>query len=102
MEAEKSLASSAELIIGGHGGVAKADAVKLKISNLKIMKKLFSESKSAPDFIEAMEKAYSCLPGESGLEKYGESTLCKRESKGNRRLLVYRRFAVVYAILSKS
>lgn len=67
-EAEKSLASGAELFIGGHGGAAKADAVEFKIAYLKTMKKLFSESKSASDFIKAMKKAYPDLPGESGLE----------------------------------
>ena len=67
-EAEKSLASGAELFIGGHGGAAKANAVKFKISYLETMKKAISENKSASDFIEAMKKAFPNLPGESGLE----------------------------------
>ena len=72
-EAEKSLASGAELFIGGHGGAAKADAVEFKVAYLKTMKKLFSESKSAPDFIEAMKKAYPGLPGESNLENLAKT-----------------------------
>lgn len=67
-EAEKSLASGAELFIGGHGGAAKANAVKFKISYLETMKKAISENKSASDFIETMKKAFPNLPGESGLE----------------------------------
>lgn len=67
-EAEKSLASGAELFIGGHGGAAKADAVEFKIAYLKTMKKLFPQNKTAAAFVEAMKKSYPNLPGESGLD----------------------------------
>lgn len=67
-EAENSLASNAELFIGGHGEAAERDAVEFKISYLKKAKELLAENESAQAFAEAMKRAYPDLPGEEGLE----------------------------------
>ena len=72
-EAEKSLASGAELFIGGHGGAAKRDAVEFKIAYLKKMKEILTANKSSQDFVDAMKKAYPDLPGEAGLEDLGKA-----------------------------
>lgn len=72
-EAEKSLASGAELFIGGHGGAAKRDAVEFKIAYLKKMKEILTANKSSQDFVDAMKKAYPGLPGEAGLENLGKA-----------------------------
>ena len=72
-EAEKSLASGAELFIGGHGGAAKRDAVEFKIAYLKKMKELLAENKTAQTFVDAMKQAYPGLPGEAGLEDLGKA-----------------------------
>lgn len=72
-EAEKSLASGAELFIGGHGGAAKRDAVEFKIAYLKKMKEILAANKSSQDFVDAMKKAYPGLPGEAGLEDLGKA-----------------------------
>lgn len=72
-EAEKSLASSAELFIGGHGGATKRDAVEFKIAYLKKMKELLAANKSSQDFVDAMKKAYPGLTGEAGLEDLGKA-----------------------------
>lgn len=72
-EAEKSLASSAELFIGGHGGAAKRDAVEFKIAYLKKMKEILAANNSSQAFVDAMKKAYSGLPGEAGLEDLGKA-----------------------------
>lgn len=64
---EEALKSGAELFVGGHGGAAKADAVKFKIAYLRKMKKLLAENKTETSFIEAMKKAYPDLPGAEGL-----------------------------------
>lgn len=72
-EAEKSLASGAELFIGGHGGAAKRDAVEFKIAYLKKMKEILTANKSSQDFVDAMKKAYPGLPGEAGLEDLGKA-----------------------------
>lgn len=66
-EAEKSLASGAELFIGGHGGAAKRDAVEFKIAYLKKMKEVFQANENAEAFVAAMEQAYPELPGAAGL-----------------------------------
>lgn len=66
-EAEKSLASGAELFIGGHGGAAGKDAVEFKISYLRTMKELLAANSTADSFVDAMKKAYPGLPGEAGL-----------------------------------
>lgn len=66
-EAEESLKSGAELFIGGHGGMTKADVVKFKIEYLKTMKRLYAEKQSVEAFISAMKKAYPELPGAEGL-----------------------------------
>ena len=67
-EAEHSLASGAELFIGGHGGATHRDAVEFKISYLKKVKELLTANKTAESFINAMNKAYPELPGAIGLE----------------------------------
>lgn len=72
-EAEKSLASCAELFIGGHGGAAKRDAVEFKIAYLKKMKELLAANKSSQDFVDAMKKVYPGLSGEAGLEDLGKA-----------------------------
>lgn len=72
-EAEKSLASGAELFIGGHGGAAKRDAVEFKIAYLKKMKEVFSASETAAAFAAAMVQAYPELPGAAGLADLGEA-----------------------------
>lgn len=72
-EAEKSLASGAELFIGGHGGAAKRDAVEFKIAYLKKMKEILTANKSSQDFVDAMKKAYPGLLGEAGLEELGKT-----------------------------
>lgn len=66
-EAEKSLGTSAELFIGGHGGAAERDAVKFKVAYLKKMKELLASNTTPQAFIEAMKQAYPGLPGEGGL-----------------------------------
>ena len=72
-EAENSLASGAELFIGGHGGAAKRDAVEFKIAYLKKMKELFNANPTSQAFVDAMKKAYPGLPGEAGLEDLGKA-----------------------------
>ena len=72
-EAENSLASGAELFIGGHGGTAKRDAVEFKIAYLRKMKELLSASQTADAFVDAMKQAYPGLPGEAGLKDLGEA-----------------------------
>ena len=72
-EAENSLASGAELFIGGHGGAARRDAVEFKIAYLKKMKELFNANPTAQAFVDAMKKAYPSLPGEAGLEELGKA-----------------------------
>lgn len=72
-EAENSLASGAELFIGGHGGAAKRDVVEFKIAYLKKMKEVLAENKTAQAFVEAMKQAYPGLPGEAGLEDLGKA-----------------------------
>ena len=72
-EAENSLASGAEIFIGGHGGAARRDAVEFKIAYLNKMKEVLAESKTAQDFVDAMKKAYPGLPQESALEDLGNA-----------------------------
>lgn len=67
-EAELSLASGAELFLGGHGGAARRDAVEFKIGYLKKMKELLAANQTTQAFVEAMKQAYPGLPGEAGLE----------------------------------
>ena len=66
-EAEKSLATGAELFIGGHGGAARRDAVEFKIGYLKKMKELLHANATAQAFTEALKQAYPGLPGETEL-----------------------------------
>ena len=72
-EAEKSLASGAELFIGGHGGAAKRDAVKFKIAYLKKMKEVLGNNRTAQAFMDNMKKAFPGLPGEAGLEELSKA-----------------------------
>ena len=72
-EAEKSLASGAELFIGGHGGAAKRDAVEFKIAYLKKMKEVLGNNQTAQAFMDDMKKAFPGLPGETGLEELSEA-----------------------------
>ena len=72
-EAENSLASGAELFIGGHGGAARRDAVEFKIAYLKKMKELLAKNGTVQDFVDSMKKAYPGLPGEAGLEDLGKA-----------------------------
>lgn len=74
-EAENSLASDAELFIGGHGGAATRDAVEFKISYLKKMKRIVSTVDNTADFVNAMKKEYPQLPGEGNLKDLGEKLL---------------------------
>lgn len=69
---EEALRSGAELFVGGHGGAAKADAVRFKIGYLKTMKKLLAKNKTEATFVAAMKKAYPELPGAEGLDKLAE------------------------------
>lgn len=73
VEAEKSLASGAELFIGGHGGAAKCDAVEFKIAYLKKMKEVLAANRTVEAFVDAMKAAYPGLPGEAGLEDLGKA-----------------------------
>ena len=72
-EAEKSLASGAELFIGGHGGAAKRDAVEFKIDYLKKMKEVLGNNQTAQAFTDDMKKAFPRLPGEAGLEELSKA-----------------------------
>ena len=72
-EAENSLASGAELFIGGHGGAARRNAVEFKIAYLKKMKKLLAKNGTVKDFVDGMKKAYPGLPGEAGLADLGKA-----------------------------
>ena len=72
-EAEKSLASGAELFIGGHGGAAKRDAVEFKIDYLKKMKEVLGNNQTAQAFMDDMKKAFPGLPGEAGLEELSKA-----------------------------
>ena len=72
-EAENSLASGAELFIGGHGGAARRDAVEFKIAYLKKMTELLAKNGTVQDFVDGMKKAYPGLPGEAGLADLGKA-----------------------------
>lgn len=72
-EAENSLASGAQLFVGGHGCAAGRDAVEFKISYLKKMKELLAASQTAQSFVEAMKEAYPDLPGAAGLDELGKA-----------------------------
>lgn len=66
-EAEKSLASGAELFIGGHGGAVRADAVRFKIDYLRSLRRLLAENATPDAFAAAVRSAWPELPGEEGL-----------------------------------
>lgn len=77
-EAGLSLATGAELFIGGHGGAAKRDAVEFKIAYLKKVKELLDTCTTPQAFIEAMKQAYPGLPGENGLSDLAKALFtCK-------------------------
>lgn len=76
-ESQKALESGAELFIGGHGGAAKADAVRFKIGYLNTVKKLLAENKTAETFVEAMKKAFPDLPAD-GLEDLAKALYANR------------------------
>lgn len=75
-EAQNELNSGCELLIGGHGGASKVDAVKFKIEYLNTVKSLLAENSSADAFVKAMKSAYPELPGSEGLDALAAS-LCK-------------------------
>lgn len=72
-EARKSLASGAELFIGGHGGAAGRDVVEFKIAYLTKMKAALADCKTAEAFADTMKAAYPGLPGEDGLADLGKA-----------------------------
>lgn len=72
-EAEHSLASGAELFIGGHGGAAGREAVEFKIAYLRKMKEVRAENQTAKSFVAAMKQAFPDLPGEAGLDALGDA-----------------------------
>ena len=78
-EAENSLASGAELFIGGHGGATGRDAAEFKIAYLKKMKELLDANSTAQGFIDAMKAAYPGLPGEAGLTDLGNALYSNRK-----------------------
>lgn len=67
-QAEKNLATGAQLFIGGHGGAVKADEAKAHLEYLKTMKKLMQNNKEPQAWVPAMKKAYPGMTGEEGLE----------------------------------
>jgi hypothetical protein len=66
-EAENALKSGCEIFIGGHGGVAKRDAVQFKMDYLKKMKEVLKKSKTSNEFISSMKTAFPELPGVESL-----------------------------------
>ena len=72
-EARKSLESGASLLIGGHGGAARRDAVEFKIAYLTALKDIMSKNNTAEGFVSSMKKAFPNLPGEDGLEALGKA-----------------------------
>ena len=72
-EAKNSLASGAELFIGGHGGAAKRDDVEFKIAYLEKMKALLKANSTVQAFVAAMKQAWAGLPGEAGLDDLGKA-----------------------------
>ena len=67
-EARQSLASGAELFIGGHGGAATREAVEFKAAYLERMERLLSENGTPGEFVDAMRQSWPDLPGAEGLE----------------------------------
>lgn len=82
-EAENSLASGAELFVGGHGGAVGRGAVEFRIAYLKKMKELLRENKTAGAFVDAMKQAYPGLPGEAGLEELGGGPCMSEGGRGH-------------------
>lgn len=77
-EARQALASGAELFIGGHGGAAKADAVRFKIDYLECVERLLAANGTAGDFASALRAAYPELPGEAGVEALAQALYADR------------------------
>ena len=65
--------TSALHFVGGHGGVAKEDAVQFRLEYLKTVKKLRAGNQTAEVFIEALKKAYPDLPGAEGLKALAQA-----------------------------
>lgn len=75
VEAEKSLASGAELFIGGHGGAAKRDAVEFKIAYLKINERNVGCKQIFSGFCGCNEKSLSQFARRSRTGRFGQSPL---------------------------
>lgn len=75
-EAERELASGAELFIGGHGGATDKTSVEFKIEYLSSIKRILSEVQTPVAFVAALTAAYPDLPGVDGLPALA-SALCK-------------------------
>ena len=70
--AEQSLATSAELFTGGHGGAVGRAEAEAHLSYLKRLKSLLAECNDAQSLAAALREAYPGLHGEDGL-----GALCK-------------------------
>ena len=77
-EAENSLASKAELFIGGHGGAAQRDAVEFKIAYLKQLKTLRAANATPETFLQALKAAYPDLPGSEDLPDLAKALYANR------------------------
>lgn len=67
-EAKLSLASGAEIFIGGHGKAGDTETVKFVIKYLRTLKRILDGNATASSFVDAMKNTYPGLPGEEGLE----------------------------------
>lgn len=68
LAAKASLASGAELFLGGHGGAADKESVEFKIAYLENLKNLAEKFHDAETLADAIEKAYPGLAGKSNVE----------------------------------
>ena len=68
LAAKASLASGAELFLGGHGGAADKESVEFKIAYLENLKSLAEKFHDAETLADAIEKAYPGLAGKSNVE----------------------------------
>ena len=66
-EAQKALASNAELFIGGHGGVATRDLVEFRVQYLSNLESLLNQYKNPNSVVNALLERYPILPGAEGL-----------------------------------
>lgn len=78
-EARQALASGAGLFIGGHGGAAKADAVRFKIDYLECVERLLAANETAGEFARALRAAYPALPGEAGVDALAQALYADRQ-----------------------